>query len=88
MKPRILLSPPHMGGSELKYVQQAFEQNWIVPLGPNVDAFENELGEIDRDRPRGCAVIRNRSPTPGTDTAGRETRGLCHRVFLHFFSYN
>ncbi len=35
-----------MGGTELKYVHQAFEQNWIVPLGPNVDAFEKELGEL------------------------------------------
>jgi dTDP-4-amino-4,6-dideoxygalactose transaminase len=34
-----------MGGTELKYVHEAFEQNWIVPLGPNVDAFENELGD-------------------------------------------
>ncbi len=46
MRSRILLSSPHMGGTELKYVHQAFEQNWIVPLGPNVDAFENELGEV------------------------------------------
>lgn len=44
MKQRILLSAPHMGGGELKYVHQAFDQNWIVPLGPNVDAFEEELG--------------------------------------------
>ena len=43
MKPRILLSGPHMGGTELKYVHHAFESNWIVPLGPNVDAFEQEL---------------------------------------------
>ena len=34
-----------MGGTELKYIHEAFEQNWIVPLGPNVDAFEHELGE-------------------------------------------
>jgi len=44
MKPKILLSSPHMGGTELKYIHEAFEQNWIVPLGPNVDAFERELG--------------------------------------------
>lgn len=46
MKPRILLSAPHMGGTELKYIHEAFEQNWIVPLGPNVDSFEKELAEI------------------------------------------
>jgi dTDP-4-amino-4,6-dideoxygalactose transaminase len=32
-----------MGGSEMKYVQEAFDSNWIAPLGPNVDAFEKEL---------------------------------------------
>ncbi len=42
---RIFLSPPHMSGNEQKYVNQAFEQNWIAPLGPNVDAFEHHLAE-------------------------------------------
>lgn len=42
-KPRIYLSPPHMSGNEQKYIQEAFETNWIAPLGPNVDAFEKEL---------------------------------------------
>ena len=42
-KPRIFLSPPHMSGNELKYIKEAFDTNWIAPLGPNVDAFENEL---------------------------------------------
>jgi dTDP-4-amino-4,6-dideoxygalactose transaminase len=40
---RILLSPPHMSGREMEYVHQAFESNWIAPLGPHVDAFENEF---------------------------------------------
>jgi len=40
---RIYLSPPHMSGNELKYIHEAFEQNWIAPLGPNVDNFEKEL---------------------------------------------
>ncbi|KDE46253.1 aminotransferase class I/II-fold pyridoxal phosphate-dependent enzyme [Geobacillus sp. CAMR5420] len=42
---RIYLSPPHMSGNEQKYIQEAFETNWIAPLGPNVDAFEKELAE-------------------------------------------
>jgi pyridoxal phosphate-dependent aminotransferase EpsN len=42
-KKRIYLSSPHMSGKERKYIDQAFEENWIAPLGPNVDAFENEL---------------------------------------------
>lgn len=40
---RIFLSPPHMSGNEMKYVQEAFQSNWIAPLGPNVDAFEKEI---------------------------------------------
>ena len=43
MKPKIFLSTPHMGGHELKYIQEAFEQNWVAPLGPNVDALEQEI---------------------------------------------
>ncbi len=43
---RIYLSPPHMGGDELGLVQGAFESNWIAPLGPNVDAFEQEFAEV------------------------------------------
>jgi pyridoxal phosphate-dependent aminotransferase EpsN len=42
-KKRIFLSAPHMSGKEQKYVEQAFNTNWIAPLGPNVDAFEKEL---------------------------------------------
>jgi pyridoxal phosphate-dependent aminotransferase EpsN len=42
-KKRIFLSAPHMSGNEQKYVEQAFNTNWIAPLGPNVDAFEKEL---------------------------------------------
>ncbi|WMV76103.1 DegT/DnrJ/EryC1/StrS family aminotransferase [Geobacillus thermodenitrificans] len=44
-KNRIYLSPPHMSGNEQKYINEAFETNWIAPLGPNVDAFEKELAE-------------------------------------------
>lgn len=42
-KGRVHLSLAHMGGGEQKYIQEAFETNWVVPLGPNVDAFEEEL---------------------------------------------
>lgn len=43
MENKIWLSSPHMGGAEMKYVQQAFEENWITPLGPNVNGFEADL---------------------------------------------
>lgn len=42
---RIFLSSPHMGGDELKLVQEAFATNWIAPLGPHVDGFEREFAE-------------------------------------------
>lgn len=42
-KDKIWLSSPHMGGSEQKFIQQAFDENWIAPLGPNVNGFEKDL---------------------------------------------
>ena len=42
-KNKVWLSSPHMGGEEQSFVAEAFEQNWIAPLGPNVDAFEDDL---------------------------------------------
>ncbi len=41
----ILLSIPHMGEHEKQYVSEAFDSNWVAPLGPNVTGFENELAE-------------------------------------------
>jgi dTDP-4-amino-4,6-dideoxygalactose transaminase len=43
MKEKIWLSSPHMGGAEVKYVQEAFETNWISPVGPHITAFETAL---------------------------------------------
>lgn len=40
---KIWLSSPHMGGGEMKYINQAFEENWIAPLGPNVNGLEEDL---------------------------------------------
>ncbi|QTA93587.1 DegT/DnrJ/EryC1/StrS family aminotransferase [Desulfonema magnum] len=45
MNKRIFLSPPHMGGEEIHFVQEAFDSNYIAPLGPQVDAFEKEFSE-------------------------------------------
>jgi len=42
-KSKIWLSSPHMGGGEQKYVQEAFDTNWVAPLGPNVNGFEKDL---------------------------------------------
>lgn len=40
---KIWLSSPHMGGTEQKYVNEAFETNWVAPLGPNVTGFEQDI---------------------------------------------
>jgi len=41
--PKIWLSSPHMGGNEQKYIKEAFDANWVAPLGPNVTGFEQDL---------------------------------------------
>src|SRR5580704_5814593 len=41
--PRIYLSPPHMGPAERALLLDAFDSNWVAPLGPHVDAFEREF---------------------------------------------
>lgn len=46
MKHRIWLSSPHMGGGEQRFVDNAFKSNWIAPTGPNIDAFENSVGNF------------------------------------------
>ena len=43
---KILLCLAHMSGQEMKYIQEAFDTNWVVPLGPNVDAFEVDLEHL------------------------------------------
>ena len=40
---RILLSLAHMSGKEEEFIREAFDSNWVVPLGPNVDGFERDL---------------------------------------------
>lgn len=43
MSSKIYLSSPHMGGNELDFIHDAFNSNWVAPLGPNVDGFEKDL---------------------------------------------
>lgn len=65
MSRRILLCLNHLGGDELKYVLKAFEDNWIVPMGPDVDAFEHDLE----------AFINRREGAPTLD---RRVMALCN----------
>ena len=46
MHNRIYLCLAHMSGNEMKFVQEAFDTNWVVPLGPNVNGFEKDLEEF------------------------------------------
>ena len=46
MNKRIWLSLAHMGGREQDFIKEAFDTNWVVPLGPNVDAFEESLRQF------------------------------------------
>jgi dTDP-4-amino-4,6-dideoxygalactose transaminase len=55
MYPKIYLSSPHMGDQEMRFVQAAFADNWIAPIGPHVDAFEKELCECNGIEH--CAVL-------------------------------
>jgi dTDP-4-amino-4,6-dideoxygalactose transaminase len=62
MKPKIWLSSPHMGGTEEQFVKEAFDTNWIAPLGPNVNGFEQDLELfLDHD----CHVAALSSGTAG-----------------------
>lgn len=52
---KIWLSPPHMGGNEETYVKEAFDTNWIAPLGPNVQQFEKSIQDfIGNDTHAAC----------------------------------
>ena len=46
MKSKIWLSSPHIGNNELGYVNEAFTTNWIAPLGPHVNSFEEGLQNL------------------------------------------
>ena len=46
MNKRIYLCLAHMSGQEMRFIQEAFDTNWVVPLGPNVNAFEDDLKQF------------------------------------------
>ena len=48
MNKKIWLSSPHIGGKEFEFVKDAFDTNWIAPLGPHVNGFEDELAKYTR----------------------------------------
>lgn len=56
MNKKIYLASPHMGGEEIKYIKEAFETNWIAPLGPNVENFEKEICNYTKAK-HACALV-------------------------------
>ena len=57
MNKRIYLCLAHMSGNEQKYIQEAFDTNWVVPLGPNVNGFEDDLKQFVCSVPQGESSI-------------------------------
>lgn len=66
---RILLCLAHMSGNEMKYIQEAFDDNWVVPLGPNVNGFEEDLKHWIETAPDG-------SPAPWAKDTSKEVVAL------------
>lgn len=54
---KIWLSSPHMGGGEQKYVQEAFDTNWVAPLGPNVNGFEDDLENYIKEQSHVACLV-------------------------------
>ncbi len=54
---RILLCLAHMSGQEMKFIQEAFDSNWVVPLGPNVNGFEDDLKAFVDRREGGAPAL-------------------------------
>ncbi len=57
MKEKIWLSSPHMGGTEQKYVQEAFDTNWVAPLGPNVNGLEESIQQYLQENSQVACLV-------------------------------
>ena len=59
---RIWLSSPHIGANEFKYVTEAFDLNWISPVGPHLNKFEENLSKISegKDIAAACGQLVNK----------------------------
>ncbi|MDE6399912.1 MAG: aminotransferase class I/II-fold pyridoxal phosphate-dependent enzyme [Muribaculaceae bacterium] len=67
-KERIYLCLAHMGGREMDYIREAFDSNWVVPMGPNVNGFEEDLERFVNGRP-GAAPLDRRVACLSSGTA-------------------
>ena len=66
MQKRIHLCLAHMSGNEMKFIQDAFNTNWVVPLGPNVNGFEQDLDRFLQDSHPELAQTRTVALSSGT----------------------
>lgn len=66
---RILLCLAHMSGKEQEFIKEAFDQNWVVPLGPNVNGFEKDLEEFVNKRTDGKAPLEKKVVALSAGTA-------------------
>jgi len=73
MQERIYLCLAHMSGQEMKFIKEAFDTNWVVPLGPNVNGFEKDLEEF--------CLTPNPSPT-GEGNFGGEGSSFTRRLLV------
>lgn len=75
MDKRIYLCLAHMSGKEQGFIKEAFDTNWVVPLGPNVNAFEEELESFIGNNKKSGGFVRWDGCHPsGIDTVGNTSR--------------
>lgn len=79
---RTLLCLAHMSGHEMKYIQEAFATNWVVPLGPNVNAFEEGLQRFSASRSVRYAWLHEDYPA-SIQPHVEEAEGLWHDGYPH-----
>ena len=72
---RIYLSPPHVGPRERELLLDAFDSNWIAPLGPHVNAFEEEFAAYVGNAPRLRVVLGDRGFAPRHAVSRHRSRG-------------
>ncbi len=69
MNERILLCLAHMSGKEQDFIKEAFDSNWVVPLGPNVNGFEKDLEDFVNARGEGQATLEKKVVALSAGTA-------------------
>ena len=85
MKKRIYLASPHMGGEELNYINEAFETNWVAPLGPNVNEFEKLVCEYTGAKSATANPIIYQGATPVFIDSEYKSWNMCPKALERAF---